>query len=668
MKGNVIISIALTLTVLFGCGSEANPASAKALRKPTGLELHSSTDNSFTFRWDGVSKAEGYDWQLLIASDGSLALSGNVNRRNTTVSPVSKGVHYEFQVRATATGKDPSEWSEKLPVYLEPGQGDVPGPGPENPEEAYASFLIPASEDADGQVRAFPGAEGCGMFTTGGRGGDVYHVTTLADYNSEQHETAIAGSLRYGIEELKDLEKKGTRRPRTIVFDVAGIIALKCPLSIYMGDLTIAGQTAPGDGICIKNYPFKFKDPDASGYQLPNNVIIRFIRCRMGDEAKTADDAMTGRNGNHIIIDHCSLSWCTDECASFYGNRAFTMQWCYITESLFFSVHGKGEHGYGGIWGGEGATFHHNLIAHHTSRTPRLCGSRYSGRPADEKVEIANNVFYNWGPINGGYAGEGGSYNFLNNYYKPGPATCNKNILVNRIFEPNADDGKNNNAAGTTGCFHLSGNWFDASCAALSSNQKTLCANTNADNWTGLMPKLKDAQGNTITDEAVLASLRSNSRFDISAEGSSLNLQTAAQAYDAVLAVGGASRKRDAIDTRIAGEVRNGTSTYTGSSDSSDKASKYGSMNLGGIIDTQSDVGGWPEYSATAEEKAAVADADGDGMPDWFETQFGLNPQNAADGNAKTLDLKGRYTNLEMYLHYIVRDIVAGQQTSTINQ
>ena len=651
MKKQLIYLMAFA-AMLFACGGEANPSSAKGLRKPEGVKLYSSSDDSFTFQWNPVSKAEAYDWQLLKAENGELALSGNSTRRNASVSPVSKGVYYEFQVRATAEGKDPSDWSDKLAAYIEPDGTPEPGPGPDDPQQAYAEFLIPAAEDADGGVRAFPGAEGCGMFTTGGRGGDVYHVTTTADYGSG--ESAIKGSLRYGIEELKDLEKKGTRRPRTIVFDVAGTIELKRELGIYMGDLTIAGQTAPGDGICIKNYPFKFKDPDSDSYQDPHNVIVRFIRCRMGDETKTADDAMTGRNSNHIIIDHCSLSWCTDECASFYGNSAFTMQWCYITESLFYSVHGKGAHGYGGIWGGEGATFHHNLIAHHTSRTPRLCGSRYTGRPQDEKVEIANNVFYNWGPINGGYAGEGGSYNFLNNYYKPGPATSSKNNLVNRIFNPNADDGKNTNAAGVTGVYHLAGNYFDSSCSALSSKQKELCAEVNTDNWTGLHC------GDDIADPE---KVKSGTAFQISCDGSSLSLQSAADAYKAVLACGGASLSRDAVDTRIAGEVRNGSYTYTGSSDSSEKASKYPSSkyNLGGIIDTQADAGGWPVYSATDEQKAANADSDGDGMPDWFESRFGLNPLSAADGNSITLDLKGRYTNLEMYLHYLVKEIVAAQ-------
>ena len=453
------------------------------------------------------------------------------------------------------------------------------------------------------KVLAFPGADGAGKYTTGGAGGTVYTVTSLADDGSE-------GTLRWAI------SKKG---PRTIIFAVSGIIELQKALKLSNGDVTIAGQTAPGDGICLKNYTFSIQ---------ADNVIIRFIRSRMGVDIKQkGDDAMNGTKAHqNIIIDHCSMSWCTDECATFYDNRNFTLQWCIISESLANSIHEKGAHGYGGIWGGQPATFHHNLLAHHTNRTPRLCGSRYTGRPEDEKVELFNNVIYNYGS-DGAYAGEGGSYNFINNYYKPGPFSATKGSFK-RLFTAYADDGKNNNKAGVHGVFYFKGNYMDPTCPKLTDKQKEALYKVNMDNSYGLVIKKDFA-----TEKEVL----SKKAFDIAEQTS---LQPAKKAYKDVLEFAGASYRRDAIDQRIVDETLKGTYTYEGS---------HGSTN--GMIDQPSDVGGWPEYKS----ETALVDTDGDGIPDEWEKKHNLNPNDPSDGAKYTLSPE--YTNLEMYMNSLVNHL-----------
>ncbi|MDR1024006.1 MAG: pectate lyase [Prevotellaceae bacterium] len=458
----------------------------------------------------------------------------------------------------------------------------VPTPNPE-PDPDPDPTPEPTTADA------FPGAEGFGRYATGGRGGKVIYVTNLLDNNT-------AGSLRWAV------SQSGAR---TVMFKVSGIVALSSALNITQPNLTIAGQTAPCDGICIKNYPVVVK---------ADNVIIRYLRFRMGDEKNTADDALWGRNQRNIIIDHCSMSWSTDECASFYDNENFTMQWCIISESLRVSVHGKGAHGYGGIWGGKGASFHHNLLAHHDSRNPRFCGSRYSNQPDKELVDFRNNVIYNWGS-NSGYAGEGGSYNMVGNYYKPGAGSAN----AARIFQPNADDGTNSQTAGVWGKFYVAGNYM----LNVNGSPNT---SVNSDNWVGITPNPSSKSK---------ADLKSSVEF----EKGEIVTHTAEEAYTLVLQKAGASFRRDATDTRVVSEVQNGLVPVRASGGGGTRA---------GLIDTQTDVGGWDTYSSLTPP----ADTDGDGMSDAWETANNLDPNSAGDGNAKTLS--SVYTNLEVYLNSIV--------------
>jgi len=491
--------------------------------------------------------------------------------------------------------------------------------GSDQPEEGPSQHDDPDSYPTPNRstIAAFPGAEGAGKYTTGGAGGKVYIVTSLEDNSNP-------GTLRHAIEQSGK---------RTVVFAVGGVIKLNKQLAIKNDSITIAGQTAPGAGICLKDYTLRIN---------ANNVIIRFLRCRMGDEAKTEDDAMNGYQSsypgkNNILIDHCSMSWSTDECASFYGNSHFTMQWCVISESLWHSVHNKGSHGYGGIWGGSPATFHHNLLAHHSNRVPRLCGSRYSNRPDMEKVDLCNNVIYNW-TGNGAYAGEGGSYNLLNNYYKPGPASA-ANGTTMRFFQAYPDNGTNKQPKGTMGMFYLDGNIMDGKCQGLSEKQKAAIQAANQDNISAF--ELKD---NTQTKEKVLA----KSRFNISPDY--LFLEPAQRAYETVLAYAGSwicswdkeqqcVSKRDKIDLRIVDDVRNARYSTVASN-------KGGN----GLIDSQKDT---PEqWTPYAKATSSHTDSDQDGMPDEWEIVHGLNPQNNIDNNQYSLNPS--YTNLEVYLNELV--------------
>ncbi|MBO5336147.1 MAG: hypothetical protein J6A94_03335 [Lachnospiraceae bacterium] len=435
----------------------------------------------------------------------------------------------------------------------------------------------------EGKYLAFEGAEGGGRYATGGRGGDVYVVTSLADDGSE-------GTLRYGIE-------NAPAAGRIIVFNVGGTIYLNDTLKLA-DNITIAGQTAPGEGITIAGYDTNISDLD--------NVIVRFVHFRPGT-AGLADggdsiDALWGRDMSNFMIDHCSFSWNTDECLSTYRGQNGTVQWSIISESLTVSGHSKGRHGYGGIWGSDNTVFQYNLIANHTSRNPRIGGGSMTDPTSVESyatVQLNNNVTYDYGY----YACYGGGYaytNYINNYLKTGPGT--RDSLQNSLIDYGEDS--------KTGGVYISGNVVESKNGKLTDNTKGVTITKNEKGGT-----------TTWSKEAYTAE-----SFD------SVTLRSAEEAYDLVLNGAGVTYpKRDAIDARVIQQVEE---------------------NTGFFINTQDEVGG---YCAPEAYRSESFDTDMDGIPDEWESAHGLNPNDKLD--SRTLNDAG-YAWIEVYFNELVQDVV----------
>jgi pectate lyase len=476
--------------------------------------------------------------------------------------------------------------------------------------QVWILALLFVSLFAQAQTPAFPGAEGHGRYTSGGRGGTVYYVTSLEDNNNP-------GSLRYAV------TRSGAR---TVLFAVSGTIWLNSSLSIRNGNLTIAGQSAPGNGVCLAGYPVSV-DAD--------QVIIRYLRFRMGDlRDLNADgtDALGGRRHKNIMIDHCSVSWSTDECCSFYENSNFTLQWCLISESLNFSQHSKGAHGYGGIWGGHGASFHHNLMAHHKSRVPRL-GPGATSTPSNELCDIRNNLYYNYAG-EGCYGGEALHANVVNNYYDPGPAGQSLNSTKKgRIL---AIDKKIDNSYPAID--QVWGTFF------IDDNIVLGHANASADNWTyGVFNQIHSKYGTLTQDEKDALRLSEPLPTNV------ITTHGAEQAREKVLDYAGCSLIRDALDARIVEEARSRTATFSGAQSA-----------LPGIIDSQQDLrptdapDNWSAWPDLASDAPPVTDTDGDGIPDgWLERHY--PGKTANDRNDEG------YTFLEVYLNGLVSEITEEQ-------
>lgn len=491
---------------------------------------------------------------------------------------------------------------------------------------------------AASQLVAFPGAEGGGMYTTGARGASsptIYHVTNLNDSGS--------GSLRDAV----------SKDNRIIVFDVAGTIKLEKQLSISKKNLTILGQTAPGDGICIKG---------SDTYLTGQNIIMRYIRFRMGtpnetQELNTAqdvlnflnsgvrdpEDAFGAKNASDFIIDHCSMSWSTDECCSVYAVKNATVQWCIIGEGLNQSIHVENgddwqEHSYGGLVGGINLAFHHNLWANCKGRFPRIATSSNVStyNNTDDKLsltDVRNNVMYNWG-VSNSYGGENLTrVNLVSNYYKEGPASTAKNRFYQMSLTPAKKLGVAGKAGWTTD-LAIGGNYYEPRKSSSKADQM------NADNKVGVTSysdatayKLIDYDESNMSDADMASHMEYIKDYPITTTD-------AKTAFDAIMKYAGVSHRRDSVDARLVNDALNGTGTV----------GKNGLLNFPGNLlnpsKNNSDPAAWPKLSGTKEQ-----DSDNDGIPDAWEDEHGLNKNSSADALQKA---DSGYYNIEEYANSII--------------
>lgn len=441
---------------------------------------------------------------------------------------------------------------------------------------------------------AFPGAEGFGAYVQGGRGGVVYHVTTLEDSDKP-------GTLRYAV------SQSGRRN---VVFDVAGVIALNSPLEINHDFITIAGQSAPGKGICIKNYPLIIN---------ADNVIIRYLRFRPGIGTNTS--ALIAKYRQRILIDHCSFSWSTNQNVILQGNALLTMQWCIISEAL--NKTDAGYNGAGAKLGGLSSSFHHNLFVSNSRQNPYFDNMLLDNSSIYQLVDFRNNVIVNW-EDNSSQGTMQGSLNMVNNYYKSGPATT---IPVKSQIIRIHEDLNKVKSIPKTPSLYLYGNFV---------YNNPLHTN---DNWMGVYPNqqyIKEGKNPYLSWRQFFHA--------------PVTLHTANQAFKNVLQYAGASKERDDVDSRLVQSINNNHFNLKGSKGS-----------LAGIIDIPTDGGGY-NYPAV---KGGLKDSDGDGIPDKWERLHGLDSNNPKDSGYFNLINKD-YTNLEVYLNSLVSDITNRQNSRPV--
>ena len=480
------------------------------------------------------------------------------------------------------------------------------------------------------RVKAFPTAEGFGKYTTGGRGGRVVKVTSLADDGSE-------GTLRWAFEQYKN-------EPITILFTVNGDITLNGELRVNRSNWTLAGQSAPGQGIVITHHKVNFGGS--------TNFIVRNVRFRVGQKNTAGDiipeNAVGAENCANFIFDHCSFGWSVEENMNTADSHFLTVQHSMIHEGLFDAGHSKGARGYGCQWGGSPATYHHNLLAHNNSRSPRFNGAR--GEDFVVFMEYINNVNYNYGKLNC-YGGENSAdianynglnsaheLNFIGNYYKPGPHSDKTKVTF-----IGASDKRDGATSWAPAKYYLEGNVAEGFPLATANNWTAM----SSDGWT--LDEIRSDERIVTKTPWYKWTAAGNLGQYVPEEYMIFDYQDAYEAFNTVVDHAG-TINRDQVESRVAEDVRSGKATYGGS---------LGKKS--GILDTPADAEG---YFAYPTDYTVPTDTDGDGMPDEWEKAHGLDPQ-TADNNL--MNAEG-YTALEAYLNSIMGELtVDGFTESGVN-
>ena len=571
---------------------------------------------------NNIIKAAG--WETMGGNDGTKSYYAEYKSKNgIALADISNRISWSHQL-TDADYEKVNTWA-KVDAACCAINTSLTAFDPESVIEAHKTTDDYAP--VENKLLAFPTARGFGKYVSGGRGCKVVEVTNLEDDPKNPSE----GSLRWAL-------TVAGKENATIVFRVSGVIKIQPnaqkvrDLRANLKNVTIAGQTAPGEGILIRGGKMNFGGSD--------NLIIRNLRFRIGDIdeadlAKPTDSRFIKgagfglENAKNVIIDHCCFGWSGEENMTMYDNHFTTVQWCIVHEGLYDAGHQKGNRSYANQWGGSPATYHHNLLAHNYNRSSRLNGASSTTEDRNVFMEYFNNVNYNWGKKNSCYGGENeaGTYsshecNFVGNYYKPGPSTPSGSYFMELSA---ARSGKTLNPNPSR--WYFADNVMEGSSSATNDNWSAIHNNTSY--------TVAGMKSETLVYPSAEVTRLDKCKFD-DYDLYRTPTESAEEAYEHVLAKAG-TINRDQTEQRVVNEVRNKQAQYKGTT-----------LNKAGFIDSPDDAEGWPTYASATP----VVDNDHDGMADDWELAHGFNPADAEDGKL-VVSAEG-YTALEVYLNSLM--------------